>query len=639
MTRSRDLANFADSTEFTAADNTKLDGIEASATADQTNAEIKTAVQAGADIALGGNPTTTTQSAGNNTTRLATTAFTQAAITALVDSSPASLNTLNELAAALGDDANFSTTVTNSIATKLPLAGGAMTGAITTNSTFDGRDVAADGVLATNALPKSGGTMTGTLGVSTAANNYVTVTATNNNTRAGYLSSSKKSDGTVVKTWIRSEEGGIGSIFTETNHNLGFATNNAAPQMTLSTSGNLGIGTTAPESEMHLTKSTSGGRGGTLTIENSNSSVLNNEVQIALLTDSGASVGGTANARIKAINTNAGNGAADITFTTWNGSAEGERLRITSGGNVGINTAAPAATLHIKTGTNENFRMSSDSSVRIQAMNDAGDTINTMKIGGSPLIFLGSGGTERMRIDSSGNLSLMTDGADLKLYYTEPRTFITNSGASVTIKQIDNNASNAFIDYSSWTNSSLMRIMNTGEIKVHHTGTLMTVLNPAQFQIKASNLKNGMKVEVSNTNYVCYGSNTSVAANYYFAYMSNSSNAQIGSIYCTTSSVAYNTSSDYRLKENVDYTWDATTRLKQLKPARFNFIVDDTNTLVDGFLAHEAQAVVPECATGTHNEVDNDGNAVMQGIDQSKLVPLLVKTIQELEARITALEA
>jgi len=112
-------------------DGTKLDGIEASATADQTNAEIKTAVQAGSDIALGGNPTTTTQSAGNNTTRIATTAFTQAAVTALVDSSPDAMNTLNELAAALGDDASFSTTVTNSIATKLPLAGGALTGNVT----------------------------------------------------------------------------------------------------------------------------------------------------------------------------------------------------------------------------------------------------------------------------------------------------------------------------------------------------------------------------------------------------------------------------------------------------------------------------------------------------------------------------
>ena len=101
--------------------------------------------------------------------------------------------------------------------------------------------------------------------------------------------------------------------------------------------------------------------------------------------------------------------------------------------------------------------------------------------------------------------------------------------------------------------------------------------------------------------------------------------------------LSYNTSSDHRLKENVDYTWDATTRLKQLKPARFNFIADP-DTTVDGFLAHEAQAVVPEAVHGTHNEVDDDGVAVMQGIDQSKLVPLLVKTIQELEARITALE-
>ena len=114
-------------------------------------------------------------------------------------------------------------------------------------------------------------------------------------------------------------------------------------------------------------------------------------------------------------------------------------------------------------------------------------------------------------------------------------------------------------------------------------------------------------------------------------------NGAVGSVTTSGSATAYNTNSDYRLKENVDYTWDATTRLKQLKPARFNFIAD-ADTTVDGFLAHEAQSVVPECVIGTHNEVDDDGNAVMQGIDQSKIVPLLVKTIQELEARITALE-
>ena len=112
-----------------------------------------------------------------------------------------------------------------------------------------------------------------------------------------------------------------------------------------------------------------------------------------------------------------------------------------------------------------------------------------------------------------------------------------------------------------------------------------------------------------------------------------------GYISTNGSSVAYNTGSDYRLKENVDYTWDATTRLKQLKPARFNFISDDTNTLVDGFIAHEVQDIVPEAISGEKDAVDSDGNIDPQGIDQSKLVPLLVKTIQELEARIAALEA
>jgi hypothetical protein len=114
--------------------------------------------------------------------------------------------------------------------------------------------------------------------------------------------------------------------------------------------------------------------------------------------------------------------------------------------------------------------------------------------------------------------------------------------------------------------------------------------------------------------------------------------AQVGSISVSSSSTSYNTSSDHRLKENVVELTGATDRLKQLEPKRFNFIAD-ADTTVDGFLAHEVQSVVPEAITGTHNEVDADGNPVYQGIDQAKLVPLLVATIKELEARITALEA
>jgi len=120
-------------------------------------------------------------------------------------------------------------------------------------------------------------------------------------------------------------------------------------------------------------------------------------------------------------------------------------------------------------------------------------------------------------------------------------------------------------------------------------------------------------------------------------FRSSSQGANVGEINVTNTATTYGSTSDYRLKENVIYDWDATTRLKKLKPARFNFIAESDET-VDGFLAHEVQSVVPQAVSGTHNEVDDDGNPVHQSMDASKLVPLLVKTIQELEARIAKLE-
>jgi hypothetical protein len=118
----------------------------------------------------------------------------------------------------------------------------------------------------------------------------------------------------------------------------------------------------------------------------------------------------------------------------------------------------------------------------------------------------------------------------------------------------------------------------------------------------------------------------------------NASNGDVGDITTSGTSTSFNTSSDYRLKENVVDITGATDRLKQLQPKRFNFIAD-ADTTVDGFLAHEVSDIVPEAISGTKDEVDADGNPVYQGIDQSKLVPLLVKTIQEQQATIDALTA
>ncbi|BAQ86370.1 hypothetical protein [uncultured Mediterranean phage uvMED] len=135
-------------------------------------------------------------------------------------------------------------------------------------------------------------------------------------------------------------------------------------------------------------------------------------------------------------------------------------------------------------------------------------------------------------------------------------------------------------------------------------------------------------------------------SNGHIASFINTAGSVNGRIDIDGSNTTYATSSDHRLKENVDYNWDATTRLKQLKPARFNWISDENNTLQDGFIAHEVSDVVPKAVIGSKDatETYTDENGVeqtrpaYQSIDHSMLVPLLVKTIQELEARITTLE-
>jgi hypothetical protein len=237
-----------------------------------------------------------------------------------------------------------------------------------------------------------------------------------------------------------------------------------------------------------------------------------------------------------------------------------------------------------------------------------------------------------------------------------------------------------------------MRLDNTGEFLINRTDGFGTGGAAALFVTGRSDA--GIYVTGSNS------------SGYTFMSFHNGGLNQIGSIKNSNNNATlFNTSSDYRLKENVDYTWDATTRLKQLKPARFNWISDDANTVVDGFMAHEVSSIVPEAIEGTKDATEAVTNVVLnaegnvvkagvtesewqagklevlytqaeydngdigenssivgdvktarrfdtdttwaanhtknvyQSIDHSKLVPLLVKTIQELEARITALES
>jgi hypothetical protein len=110
----------------------------------------------------------------------------------------------------------------------------------------------------------------------------------------------------------------------------------------------------------------------------------------------------------------------------------------------------------------------------------------------------------------------------------------------------------------------------------------------------------------------------------------------VGGISVNTTSTSFNTSSDHRLKTDLEPLTGALDRLDLLQPKRFRFIADPGMDKVDGFLAHEAADAVPESVTGELDAEDFGGNPEYQQIDQSKLVPLLVAAVQELRAEFNA---
>ena len=179
-----------------------------------------------------------------------------------------------------------------------------------------------------------------------------------------------------------------------------------------------------------------------------------------------------------------------------------------------------------------------------------------------------------------------------------------------------------------------MRIKQDGHINFHTGGN-----SPGASQ-------RGAQFEVNGTNTILQISCGAASGGNHVEFYNT--NGQIGRIYSSGSATTYSTSSDYRLKENVVSISDGISRVKALKPYRFNWKSDSSKTKIDGFFAHEVSPVVPEAIGGVKDAVepeDNEdkkikkGDIIPQSIDQSKLVPLLTAAIQELVARVEALES
>ena len=375
-------------------------------------------------------------------------------------------------------------------------------------------------------------------------------------------------------------------------------------------------------------------------------------------------------------------GANQVGISTGGTSA----LVVDASQRVGIGTTSPSQKLEV----DGNIRILNANNLQlantgdVQFLNAAGTSYSTGIIGSSDNMILYTTDLERARIDSSGRLLVGTSSSPSADQGTVSRIVAqgyvgSNSNGGIISLQRGETAANitsgellgriSFNDSAGYSFAMIDAYADGTAGASDYPGTLVFSTNPGspatspteRLRITSGGILNlngqrsgfSTPMDGSGNVRVAAASAGGIALSTFdtvdytavqFVREVSGTPQQVGSITCTSTATSYIETSDYRLKENVVPLTGAADRLSQLPVHRFNFIADPDNT-VDGFLAHEAQAVVPECAIGTKDAVDADGNPVYQGIDKSKLVPLLTAALQEalaeiesLKARVTALE-
>ena len=355
------------------------------------------------------------------------------------------------------------------------------------------------------------------------------------------------------------------------------------------------------------------------------------------------------------------------------GGSPAERLRIDETGKVGIGTTDPQAKLEV--GDCESSGNIGDGNIAVKT--NANDTaIVIQEASGAEQWGLGvnsdgdfvltDSGTERVRIDdNTGNFGIGTNAPAEKLVIsgsedvsvrinsTRNGTWTTGqvlgayefysndaSGAGAQIKgKIDCASLNQYgagfhmrfftaPGGSGTVAEERMRIQSSGAVTIGKTA-------PGSYNTQGIELSpSGLGGFTRSGNVPLLVNRTSSDGT---VVSIRNDNSQVGSISFSGSTTSFNTSSDYRLKENIIDLPNALDKIEQLKPKRFNFISEETT--IDGFIAHEVQDVIPQAVFGEKDAVDEEGNPEYQGIDNSKIVPLLVGAIKELKAEIETLKS
>lgn len=443
-------------------------------------------------------------------------------------------------------------------------------------------------------------------------------------------------------------------------------------RLRIDSSGNVGIGENAPVTPLTIATTNKLGstftgniNGEGLTVTQTDYTSGNYISLIEAAYDDSSD--GNPNVRIGAMFDGSGANLAFGTSNSYGSGITNTAMFINSSGSVGINTSSPTSgrildadgQVRFQTAsTGRYFDFVNDSAASYL---DVSHSLNIRTNGASSL-------ATAMTLDSSGSVGLGTTsptfltGSGLEVSRSGTATVrVARTGATASAgeffagndKVVLGTATNTHLEFRA-NNTERLRLTSAGKLCLGTTAPVSTAM---------------ITIEPDDSNRIVNTKSYDATTQYHFVFQ-NHLGANVGKIQVSTSATSFVANSDYRLKTDVTYDWDATTRLKQLKPARFKWIIDGDDAVpVDGFIAHEVQDIIPESISGTRDAMmdeeyevtpavlDDDGNevtpAVMgtrsvpdyQGIDQSKVVPLLTKAlieavekIEQLEARITALE-
>jgi len=324
------------------------------------------------------------------------------------------------------------------------------------------------------------------------------------------------------------------------------------------------------------------------------------------------SEGGVESARFDA----SGNMGLGATPSAWNSAWKGLQVVSSSLVNNGFNDVYLGAN-YVFDSTSASKYINSDFATLYGQVNGAHQWFNAASgTAGNTISF-----TQAMTLNASGNLGIGTTSPSTQLHLQ------SNSATYIQITDVGDGASRIGQNGTALTFGVDGSDGATERARITSAGDLLVGATSAHnFGIPS------IQAGGSNSNAVIsVRRDTTSAADQVLFY---NPNGVVGTITSTGSATAYVTSSDYRLKENIAPMTGALSVVAQLKPCTYTWKVDGSDS--QGFIAHELQAVVPDCVTGSKDAVDDEGNPKYQGVDTSFLVATLTAAIQELKAIVDA---